>query len=299
MSRLMGQTLLARCRTGLTPAALPAGFGGFPCTQQRLRSLATEAAQRQTRQVEINGRPLHVITGGDASSGTPVICLPGAMGTGETDFGYQLDGLSHRHGVVSFDPRGYGQSRPPNRRYPADFYHLDADDAAKIMDVLGCRSYHVIGWSDGAISATILASKRPEAVKKLVVFGIQAYITKEDVETYEGMRDVEQAWSARMLATHKAVYGDDVQPMWSSFCDAMKMIYDAGGDFCQKEAKSLQCPTLVLHGEKDPIVPTHHPQWFHDNIPGSKMHVFPGGKHNIHQKFAEEFNRRVLDFFSE
>jgi valacyclovir hydrolase len=221
------------------------------------------------------------------------------MGTAETDFAYQLDGLAKNHGVISFDPRGYGKSRPPNRRYPVDFYHLDADDAAGIVDALGCKTCHVMGWSDGAISATILAAKRPDIVSKLVVFGIQASITKEDVDTYESMRDVEQAWSKRMLETHRGVYGDDVQPMWSSFCDAMKMIYDAGGDFCQKEAKSLKCPTLILHGEKDPIVPSHHPQWFHENIPGSRLYTFPGGKHNIHQKFADEFNKVVLDFLAE
>uniref|UniRef100_A0A7S1REH7 AB hydrolase-1 domain-containing protein n=1 Tax=Alexandrium catenella TaxID=2925 RepID=A0A7S1REH7_ALECA len=221
------------------------------------------------------------------------------MGTAETDFAHQLDGLSHRHGVVSFDPRGYGQSRPPNRRYPADFYHQDAADAAGVMDALGCGAYHVVGWSDGAISAALLASQRPEAVRRLVVFGIQAYITQEDVETYEGMRDVETAWSPRMLATHRPVYGDDLQPMWSSFCDAMRAIHEAGGDFCQREAKGLRCPTLILHGEKDPLVPAHHPQWFRDNIAGSRMQVFPGGKHNIQQKFAGEFNRAVLDFFAE
>jgi len=225
--------------------------------------------------------------------------MPGAMGTAETDFGYQLDGLSQRHGVVSLDPRGYGKSRPSSRRYPVDFYHADAEDAAGVMASLGCESYHVIGWSDGAISATLLAAKRPELVKKLVVFGIQASITKEDVDMYEGMRDVEQAWSKRMLATHRAVYGDDVQPMWSSFCDAMKMIYEGGGDFCTAQAKTLTCPTLVLHGEKDPIVPAHHAEAFHEAVAGSKMYTFPGGKHNIHQKFAEEFNTRVLDFFSE
>ena len=29
-----------------------------------------------------------------------------------------------------------------------------------------------------------------------------------------------QAWSKRMLDTHRPVYGDDLQPLWSSFCDA-------------------------------------------------------------------------------
>ena len=25
------------------------------------------------------------------------------------------------------------------------------------------------------------------------------------------------------------------------------MMYDAGGDLCQKEAKEIKCPTLILH----------------------------------------------------
>jgi len=263
-----------------------------PCT--------SKPAERSAFQLDINDRSLHVVTAGEIASKTslPVVCLPGAMGTAETDFGPQLDVLSKTRGVVSFDPRGYGQSRPPNRRYPPDFYHLDASDAAAIMQALGCNAYHVIGWSDGAISATILASQWPDAVKRLVVFGIQAWITKEDVETYESMRNVDTAWSARMLATHRAVYGDDLQLMWSSFVDAMVATYDAGGDFCQKEAKTVQCPTLILHGEKDPLVPGHHPRWFHENISGSQLQTFPEGKHNIHQKFAEQFNQIVSDFLA-
>merc|ERR1740138_994554 len=111
-----------------------------------VRCCAGGPAARNVQQLEVNGRSLHVVTTGNLSSSMPVICLPGAMGTAETDFAYQLDGLSKSHGVISFDPRGYGKSRPPNRRYPVDFYHLDAEDAAGIVDALGCKSCHVIGW---------------------------------------------------------------------------------------------------------------------------------------------------------
>ena len=38
-----------------------------------------------------------------------MICLPGAMGTAETDFAAQLEGLAPSLGVVAFDPRGYGK----------------------------------------------------------------------------------------------------------------------------------------------------------------------------------------------
>merc|ERR1712150_443130 len=117
-----------------------------------------------------------------------------------------------------------------------------------------------------------------------------------DIDVYESIRDVEKTWSPRMVAALKAVYGNDVQRMWDSFCDAMQMMMDGGGDMCQKEVKQLKCPLLILHGEKDYVVPSHHPQWVHDNVPGSEMYVFPGGKHNIRQRFAPEFNKRILEF---
>ena len=45
-------------------------------------------------------------------------------GTAETDFAPQLDGLADALQVVAFDPRGYGQSRPPARDFPLDFYQV-------------------------------------------------------------------------------------------------------------------------------------------------------------------------------
>jgi valacyclovir hydrolase len=56
----------------------------------------------------------------------PLLCMPGAMGTAETDFAPQLTGLSDTTQVISFDPRGYGRSRPPAREFPIDFYQQDS-----------------------------------------------------------------------------------------------------------------------------------------------------------------------------
>ena len=47
--------------------------------------------------------------------------------------------------MVSFDPRGYGESRPPVRDYPLDFYHRDAADGVAIMTALGHEKFSV--WS--------------------------------------------------------------------------------------------------------------------------------------------------------
>mmetsp|Transcript_71965 Transcript_71965/g.208476 ORF Transcript_71965/g.208476 Transcript_71965/m.208476 type:complete len:301 (-) Transcript_71965:156-1058(-) len=247
--------------------------------------------------VEVNGARLYVLMNGD--SGTPVLCMPGALGTAETDFAPQLRGLATRHRVVSFDPRGYGKSRPPARDFPPDFYHRDGDDAHAIMVKLGLTPYNLIGWSDGANAAVILAAKRPESVRSLVIFGANPWLDQADVDLLEATRDVKKSWSESMLSLHLPVYGNDLQPMWHSLCDAAVDILKRGGDICQVEAASLRRPTLVLAGGKDPLVPVHYAEWFSRNIPGSRLHVFPAGKHNIHIKYADEFNSLVLDFFGD
>eukprot|EP00755_Sulcionema_specki_P013499 Sspe_Gene.54117::Locus_29880_Transcript_1_1_Confidence_1.000_Length_694::g.54117::m.54117/K18399/BPHL; valacyclovir hydrolase len=51
--------------------------------------------------------------------GHPVFCMPGALGTAYTDFPKQLEGLAKAGlNVYSYDPRGYGKSRPPARHFP-------------------------------------------------------------------------------------------------------------------------------------------------------------------------------------
>ena len=86
-------------------------------------------------------------------------------GTADTDFAPQLRDLADTMQVVSYDPRGYGQSRPPERDFPLDFYQRDADDAAALMAALGHDKYAVMGWSDGAISAVKLAAEHSPAVR--------------------------------------------------------------------------------------------------------------------------------------
>merc|ERR1712154_403839 len=102
-----------------------------------------------------------------------------------------------------------------------------------------------------------------------------------------------------MLDTHLPVYGDDLQPMWDGFCDAMRVLLSAGGDICKGEAQLVRCPTFILAGAKDAMVPMYHPEWYCRNISNSRLHVFPEGKYNIHIKYADEFNKLVLEFLAE
>jgi len=77
-------------------------------------------------------------------SGAPVLFIPGALGTGASDFEHQLSWFSQTHQVIAPDPRGYGESRPPERDYPINFYQRDAEDMLALMTALGHDTFSVM-----------------------------------------------------------------------------------------------------------------------------------------------------------
>ncbi len=68
------------------------------------------------------------------------------------------------------------------------------------------------------------------------------------------------------------------------------------GDICRNDLPNVKCPTLILHGEADNWIGKEHPLYLAANIPNSRIHYFPEGKHFIHRKYADEFNQIVEKF---
>jgi valacyclovir hydrolase len=245
---------------------------------------------------DIPGLSMHFARAGE---GTPLLLIPGALGTGACDFPGQISWFAGRgFEVIAPDPRGYGRSRPPERDYPSDFYIRDAADMFALMSALGHERFSIIGWSDGANVATIMAATRPEHVARLVVFGGQSFLTAEEITAFNHIRKI-SAWSPRAAEAMRAVYGEELDALWDRYVSGQEALYNAGGDLYRALLAKVTCPTLVLHGAKDPLTPGLHAEAIHRGIAGSRLHIFPEGKHNIHQRYADEFNARVLSFLTE
>ena len=264
----------------------------------------SKGTDENSGKVEVNGIRLHYQLKG--SGAHHVLCIPGALGTAKTDFSPQLeyfgrDGSGYT--IVAFDPRGYGLSRPPRREFVTKsetFLKIDAVDACALMKALGVSNFSVLGWSDGGASAIVLAGRYPNVVRKLVVWGANAFLTELDLELFERTRDVAH-WSTRMREPFEAAYGTEFPKMWSNWIDAIKEIYRSSKDrsVCMEELSKVTCPTLVVHGMKDSLCPMLHPEYIAKIIKGSKLQFFPEGKHNVHLRFAKEFNELVDAFLKQ
>lgn len=225
--------------------------------------------------------------------------------------------------IIAWDPPGYGKSIPPKKEFSTDFLEKDADlvkdllfDALKVdkFDVLGFVDFYfsslipiilnlfifISSWSDGGITGLILAGKHPQNVQKLLIFGSNAFIIKDELKIYDSIRDVSK-WSAKMREPLENLYGAEYfKTTWENWVDTFKKIYhEKDGDLCVKFLKDIKAETLILHGEKDPMLHKVHVPYLMENIKGAKLITWPDGKHNIHLRYAEEFNKKVAEFLNQ
>lgn len=196
------------------------------------------------------------------------------LGSALTDFKPQIDNLPvllPEYSIIAWDPVGYGKSIPPKREFSVDFLEKDADTLKKMMEILNVPKYSLLGWSDGGISALCLAGKYSENVDKLIVFGSNAYIISEELEIYDSIRDISK-WSKKMREPLEKMYGAEYfKDTWEKWVDTFKLIHkEKNGDLCKGHLKNIKASTLILHGEKDPMIAKEHVPYLMKNIAGAK-----------------------------
>ncbi|XP_060045135.1 valacyclovir hydrolase isoform X2 [Erinaceus europaeus] len=207
--------------------------------------------------------------------------------------------------LLTLDRLHYGLSSASSGSATAAAPHLCAEardprtlrKAHCSIRTLKFNKFSLLGWSDGGITALVAAAKYPSNINRMVIWGANAYVTDEDEMIYQGIRDVSK-WSERIRKPLETLYGYDyfakTCEKWVDGIGQFKHLPD--GNICRHLLPMVQCPTLIVHGEKDPLVPRFHADFIHKHVRGSRLHLMPEGKHNLHIRFANEFNKLVEDF---
>lgn len=68
------------------------------------------------------------------------------------------------------------------------------------------------------------------------------------------------------------------------------------GSICIEELGNIRCPTLIVHGMKDALVPSFHAEFIKKHVKNSTLVTWPNGKHNLHMRYHEDFNKLVKEF---
>ncbi len=192
-------------------------------------------------------------------------------------------------GGKTVDFRGYGSSERVERFNADTCYRTDAMDAHALMESLGFVRYSVLGWCHGGTVGMIMATMFPEVVEKLVLLGTKSFITREDLDIIEKTRNISN-WPPDLREEMVQFYGEQLfQELWSKVVDVDIEIHTKkDGNICREKLSKIGCPTLILHGGKDQMVPPSHAQYLAEHIRGSQLVIMEEGKHWLHGKNSKQ-----------
>lgn len=204
------------------------------------------------------------------------------------------------------------------RLKPRLAYHLTdmAADAAGLLDALGIDRAHVVGASMGGMIVQLLAANhphkvstmtsimsttgnpalpraKPEAMKALTERPLSA-----DLETVvEYSTRAAAVIGSPAYPTPKDVLRDRITRDFSrSFypMGAMRQMAAiiADGDR-RARLKAVTAPTLVIHGEADPLVPVEGGHDTAASIAGSRLHLIPGMGHDLPVELVGEIAEAI------
>jgi DNA-binding SARP family transcriptional activator/pimeloyl-ACP methyl ester carboxylesterase len=197
--------------------------------------------------------------------------------------------------LVVFDKRGIGLSDRPDT-IGVDGWTLDA---LAVLDAVGAERAVLFGVSAGALTALQLAARHPERVAGLVLFaGYARHLEAPDydvghprevIDAY--VRHVEARWgtgvalsSAAPSLAHNPVvraYWARYQRLSASPAAAMRFLRTTSEADVRSSLPDIHVPTLVVHAERDMLVPVGQGRYVADHIAGAEFVTLDSDVHLI------------------
>ncbi|CAG2122173.1 unnamed protein product, partial [Medioppia subpectinata] len=177
-----------------------------------------------------------------------VLLIPGAIGTGRTDFKEQLEGEDEldydKFTLIAVELPGWGRSRPPVRKYGTGVYDNDVHCLHILMKELNYNKYSIIGWSDGANVALRMATKYQQSVESLILVSVYTYVTNVTLKLLMSSQTVND-WNKHKLEAYLRSYEskDVIQQLWTryiKFIEYFNQYYPESKNAFQ----SIKCKTL-------------------------------------------------------
>ena len=199
--------------------------------------------------------------------GAPVILLHGGLGH-SGNWGYQVPALVRGgYRVVLIDSRGHGRSTRDARPYT---YELMASDVLVVMDALHLERASLVGWSDGACVALVLARRAPERVAGVFFFACNM--------DPSGVKPLEPSpMLDRCFSRHKKDYAQlsATPDQFNAFVEALAPMQRTQPNYSAQDLAAINLPVAIVHGEHDEFITRDHAEYLARSISNAELVILP------------------------
>src|SRR5215207_5032839 len=224
-------------------------------------------------------------------SGSPVILLHGGLGHAG-NWGYQVPALvSNGCRAVVIDSRGHGRSTRDARPYT---YELMGSDVAAVMDTLDLERAGLVGWSDGACTALILASKEPARAAGVFFFACNM--------DPSGTKEVEfSSILKKCIGRHMKDYAQlsATPDQFEEVSEAVGLMQRTQPNYSANDLAQVSIPVAIVHSEHDEFIKREHAEYLARSIPNAEFIHLTGVSHFAPLQRPEQFNTAMLAFLGQ
>jgi pimeloyl-ACP methyl ester carboxylesterase len=246
----------------------------------------------------VNGAKIYTESFGQ---GSPVLFLHGGLMFFDNAYAKQRDYFAAHHRVIGIDQRGHGHS--PDGSWQLS-YQLMADDTAAIIQKLKVGPVDVVGHSDGANIALILARDHPELVRRVVISGgnLRGWspeIMKERMKMSPAEIEDRVVKLATSLPPFFQTDYDRVSPdgpkPWMVMVRKCYWLWGQSVVIEPGDLKRIVSPVLVVAGDHDFTSIEETTEIFR-GVPQGQLFVVPGTGHGTFQSRPELIDFAVSEF---
>lgn len=259
-----------------------------------VEELTARWAPAPSQWIDLDGMRVHWRDEGRRDDPLPVVLIHGTSASLHTWDGW-VTALAPERRVIRFDLPGFGLTGPS----PDGDYRLSAYAAhlTHLLDRLGIERAVLVGNSLGGQIAWATAVVQPDRVAALVLIDSAGYpfVPKSIPIGFQLARSPLFAPLARYLLPRQVVaasvrntYGDPRRVSEELIDRYFELTLRAGnraaliarfvqaphGEMSER-IRQVQVPTLIEWGGRDQLIPPENADWFHRDIVGSELVIYP------------------------
>jgi pimeloyl-ACP methyl ester carboxylesterase len=230
-------------------------------------------------------------------AGPPLVLLHGASSSGEADFGRVLPALRGGFRCHVPDARGHGGTRWD----AADGFRYEwlVDDVLAFVDALGLETFHLLGFSMGAMTALQYAARFNDRLRTFAIVGIttqrepRASVARRLMDPRRADVD-DPAWGVVLARRHDEGQGAGA---WRRLLPAIAADVASQPLLTPRDLHAIEAPALVVCGDRDPFVPVDHAWGIQRQLPDGRLFVVPDCGHEVMVRRPGLFNEALTGFY--
>jgi pimeloyl-ACP methyl ester carboxylesterase len=237
-------------------------------------------------EVLVGGWPVHFEVAGE---GEPVVLVHGLSGSTRW-WSRNVADIAQRYRIYLVDLPGFGKMRRLRRRF---VLAEAASWLSEWMDAVGLERAHFVGHSMGGYICLRLAARRPAAVDRLVLVAPAGVPTGRSMVGYIGplLGAARYATPSFLPVLVRDALRMGPATLWRAATDLL-------AEDVREDLRRIEAPTLLVWGQRDPLVPPAVGDLLREEIHDSRLLVLKRAAHVPMFDRPREFDAALLAFFA-